>query len=141
MDDITLGGLSFSLSPNTPNQKIILEHLDGQLDSASGEFVTDLTILAGLTDGEFQDALDALSPEPYIGLRDAGLRVVRSGSATVTERLQSLYLAQMAGVDLDQLYAPVIPSCLMPRLQSFRVQRTALAFGSSHTCLLLIKWG
>jgi uncharacterized protein YhjY with autotransporter beta-barrel domain len=105
VDDITLGGLSFSLSPNTPNQKIILEHLDGQLDSDSGEFVTDLTILAGLPDGEFQDALDALSPEPYIGLRDAGLRVVRSGSATVTERLQSLYLAQMAGVDLDQLYA------------------------------------
>lgn len=106
VDDITLNtGLSFSLSPNTPNQKIILEHLDGQLDLASGEFVTDLTILAGLPDGEFQDALDALSPEPYIGLRDAGLRVVRSGSATVTERLQSLYLAQMAGIDPDQLYA------------------------------------
>lgn len=97
--------LSFEESPNTPNQSAILEHLNGQLGSASGEFLSDLVILAGLPDGEFQDALDALSPEPYIGLRDAGLRVVRSGTATVTERLQSLYLAQMAGIDPNELYA------------------------------------
>lgn len=97
--------LAFDKSANTPNQSAILEHLDGQLGSASGAFLSDLTILAGLPDGEFQKALDALSPEPYIGLRDASLRVVRSGSATVTERLQSLYLAQMAGIDPDQLYA------------------------------------
>ncbi len=102
---LTGTGPSFSLSPNSPNQEIIIEHLDGQLGSASGVFLSDLTFLAGLPDGEFQDALDALSPEPYIGLRDAGLRVVRSGSATVTERLQSLYLAQMAGIDPNQLYA------------------------------------
>lgn len=101
----TGAGPSFVLTPNTPNQESILEHLEGQLGTASGGFLSDLTILAGLPDGEFQDALDALSPEPYIGLRDAGLRVVRSGSATVTERLQSLYLAQMAGIDPDQLYA------------------------------------
>ena len=98
-------GLSFDGPANTSNQKSIFEHLEGQFGGASGSFLADLTILAGLPDGEFQDALDALSPEPYIGLRDAGLRVVRSGSATVTERLQSLYLAQMAGIDPDQLYA------------------------------------
>ena len=97
--------VSFEESPNTPNQAAILEHLNDQFGSASGEFLVDLTLLAGLPDGDFQDALDALSPEPYIGLRDAGLRVFRSGSATVTERLQSQYLAQMAGIDPDQLYA------------------------------------
>jgi outer membrane autotransporter protein len=98
-------GPSFTLSANTPNQGVILAHLDNEIDSSSGSFLADLTTLAGLPDGDFQRALDALSPEPYIGLRDAGLRIARSGSTSVTERLQTLRLAQLAGIDPDQLYA------------------------------------
>ena len=83
----------------------MLAHLNDELTGASGDFLADLTILAGLSGDEFRSALDALSPEPYIGLRDAGLRIARSGSTSVTERLQTLRLAQLAGIDPDQLYA------------------------------------
>ena len=98
-------GVSFDALPATPNQRILLAHLNDELTGASGDFLADLTILAGLSGDEFRSALDALSPEPYIGLRDAGLRIARSGSTSVTERLQTLRLAQLAGIDPDQLYA------------------------------------
>lgn len=98
-------GPAFTSLPYTPNQTVIYNHLNEKLDSVSGEFQADLTILASLPDGQFQAALNALSPEPYTGLRDSGHRVVRAGSATVYEHLQGIMLANTEKIDSNQLVA------------------------------------
>lgn len=92
-------------SANTPNQRAILNFLNDQMPVAAGDFLEDTVTLANLPDGEFQAALDELSPEPYIGLRDSGLRVVRAGTATVQERLESFKLTKTAGIDGKLLFA------------------------------------
>lgn len=89
----------------TPNQRSILAHLQAQMPLASGAFLNDIVSLASVPSGEFAAALNQLSPEPYVGLRNAAQRVTRSGRTTVVERMQSLQLARTASVDLDQLYA------------------------------------
>lgn len=89
----------------TPNQQVILDHLSAQMPMAAGSFLNDIIALGNVPEDQFPAALDALSPEPYAGLRDAALRVVRSADMTVTERLQSLHLSRIAGVSMDQLYA------------------------------------